>query len=271
MFQWLFDIMVKMATFNQRYKKNFGAGWFKESLRHSLASKGISTSKRRKYQSPRSREIIPLRGRPSGKKAVLLKELEFWTEARSRLKDDPNFDPTFSDEKIDIITEQLKRIQGSPPVMDVHGDTNPKLREGVVERFSGRSGKRPDFVKDIEDISLAIEIKPIADIKFSDKDRQRILAKERQALGRALPRIEEKAVESAVEEEPFNLGISDVVKKRGRPRKFQVNPAFRGSPNKDYGTMEEQLHNIKSLEDVRSLKEMKFKSRFRDWLRERNK
>jgi len=34
-----------MTTFNQRYKKNFRPGWFKESLRHSLASRGIKTSK----------------------------------------------------------------------------------------------------------------------------------------------------------------------------------------------------------------------------------
>lgn len=32
-----------MTTFNQRYKKNFRPGWFKESYRHMLASKGIST------------------------------------------------------------------------------------------------------------------------------------------------------------------------------------------------------------------------------------
>jgi hypothetical protein len=32
-------------TINQRYKKNFSSGWFKESVRHSLAAKGIKTRK----------------------------------------------------------------------------------------------------------------------------------------------------------------------------------------------------------------------------------
>lgn len=273
--------MTKMTTINQRYKKNFGTGWWQESFRHSLASRGIKT---RKYQMPiplwkikgerkanPRREIVPLRSKSTGKKAPLLKELEFWTEARARLKDDPNFDTASVDEKITNLKEKLKRVQGNPPVMDVHGDTRPELREGVLERFAGRSGKRPDFVKDIEDISTSIEIKPFADIKFSDKERQKILIRERQALDRAIPRIEEKAVKSAVEDKPFDIEISDVVGKRGRPRKFQVNPAFRGSPNKDYGMMEEQLQNIRSSENMRSLKEMRLKSKFRDWMNERNK
>jgi hypothetical protein len=32
-------------TINQRYKKNFSSGWFKESVRHSLARKGVPTGK----------------------------------------------------------------------------------------------------------------------------------------------------------------------------------------------------------------------------------
>jgi len=37
-------------NFSQKYKRNFKPGWFKESLRHSLASKGVKT---RKYMLPK--------------------------------------------------------------------------------------------------------------------------------------------------------------------------------------------------------------------------
>jgi len=126
-----------MKAFSQKYKKNFSSGWFKESYRHSLASKGIKT---RKFmgtpQSSRSRAnleranrimkrslIDEVKGKIIGTRNVLqnqrlserntLKsELEFWEDVKKKLSDDPNFDIEATDKKIKDIKDKISRKKG---------------------------------------------------------------------------------------------------------------------------------------------------------------
>lgn len=231
--------------YNQKYKFNM-RGWFNDSWRHMMAAKGIKTGnkslERILYSAPKKKDISTLEKKVgirefekgvlpaklevkpvvkigTGKKAPLLIQESYLIDTISQLKDDSQASQELIQEHEDdliSVQEKLKRITGRPATEPVKG---ADIHLGLVRRYEGTSGKRPDIVREAigdKESFLALEVKPLRDLVRSK--RQRIISREMQAEQRAIPRIVEVAEMEAEYGKPIPLKLKHLVRQRGRPK-----------------------------------------------------
>jgi hypothetical protein len=200
-----------------------------------LAAKGVKTKihfQAPKYEPQGAQSLYEIKPvlRKSGKKTMLLQELDYWQSLRSLAKKDEAINKEEIDEKIDQIQNKLKRITGMPPSEDVRGETKSKLIEGVLDRYHEKSTKRPEFVKELELEALTKKIvsgekndseKALREgIKNLRHDVQVKRTRSDIAFKRSIPRISELAEEEAAEEEEKPLTLEVLRLKPGRKPKY---------------------------------------------------
>lgn len=203
----------------QRYKQNFGKGWFFDSWRHSLASKGIKT----KYMAFKPKGVYspalqPIR-RPLSRKGQLLKEIDYWEDLLDSLRagKDVGTDETEIQTKIANLQYQLHHITGAPPYKEARGETLPELQEGVIEHYEGTSTRRPQFVIELEAQKIPMMVKTQVKPLVSLASAQRYKAEA--AYKASIPRVVKIAEQEAIKgEEPRPLKLSDISRKRKKKK-----------------------------------------------------
>lgn len=148
-------------------------------------------------------EIKPVYTKPGKKTKLLLLREDI--EENLRVPDIPQERKMELKERLGALNQQLKRIQGAPPIEPVKGDFPSVVKLELLNRYKGTSSRRPAFV---EELNL-----PLKERIPLNKERLRQTAREHFGISKGLDVISEKSLsEAAKGKEGVQVSLKDLRK-----------------------------------------------------------